>query len=74
LPRTGSFARMQELGAVPIGDERVTFRVWAPEARSLVVRTGGRDEPPARAADGTWPAAVAAKPGDEHVFVVDREA
>ena len=65
---------MQELGAVPIGDERVTFRVWAPEARSLVVRTGGRDEPLERADDGTWSADVAAKPGDEYVFVVDGEA
>jgi maltooligosyltrehalose trehalohydrolase len=33
------------LGAVPIGDGETEFRVWAPRAGAVAVRSGGRDWP-----------------------------
>src|SRR4051812_12680759 len=65
---------MQTLGAIPTGGERVEFRVWAPQAQSLAVRTGGRDEQLERADDGNWSGDVAAKDGDDYRFVVDGDA
>src|SRR5262249_54003224 len=69
--RTGSLARMQTLGAVPVDDERTTFRVWSPNAQRLAVRVGGQDEELSRADDGTWSGDIVAKEGDDYRFVVD---
>ncbi|MFL6067514.1 MAG: alpha-amylase family glycosyl hydrolase [Gaiellaceae bacterium] len=65
---------MQKLGAIPIDDARVEFRVWAPEGQSLAVRIGERDEQLERADDGTWSGDVAAKDGEDYRFVVDGDA
>jgi len=45
---------MQTLGAIPVDDETVEFRVWAPRAASVMVRTRGDEHPLTRADDGTW--------------------
>jgi maltooligosyltrehalose trehalohydrolase len=65
---------MQKLGAVPIDDERTTFRVWAPDALEVAVRVGGEDRPLSREDDGTWSGDIAAADGDDYLFVVDAEA
>jgi maltooligosyltrehalose trehalohydrolase len=62
---------MQTLGAIPIDEERVEFRVWAPGAQAVSVRVRGGDEPLSREDDGTWSGDVAARPGDDYLFVVD---
>ncbi len=65
---------MQTLGAIPLDDERTTFRTWAPNAHSLAVRVGDEDEPLAPDDDGTWSGEIAAKHGDDYRFVVDGNA
>jgi maltooligosyltrehalose trehalohydrolase len=65
---------MQKLGAIPIDDERVEFRVWAPDAQAVAVRVNGQDEPLERPGDGTWSRDVAARAGDDYLFAVDGDA
>jgi maltooligosyltrehalose trehalohydrolase len=65
---------MQALGAIPIDEERVEFRVWAPTAPAVSVRVRGRDEPLSREDDGTWSGDVAARAGDDYLFVLDGAA
>ena len=62
---------MQKLGAIPVGSDRVAFRVWAPRAASVAVRVAGAEHALWRADDGTWSAAVSARAGDDYVFVLD---
>jgi len=62
------------LGAVPEGDGRVTFCVWAPAAETGAVRIDGADHPLEPAGDGFRRATVAAGAGADYWFVVDREA
>jgi maltooligosyltrehalose trehalohydrolase len=60
--------RTQELlGAVPIGDGRTRFRVWAPNARRLSV-LGHELE---RAEDGIWEGELAAPPGTDYRYELD---
>jgi len=65
---------VQALGAIPIDDERVEFRVWAPNAQALAVRANGRDEALSRDGDGTWSGEVAGRDRDDYLFVVDGDA
>ena len=66
---------MQKLGAIPIDDERVEFRVWAPNARSLAVRVGGRRRAARRATTtGPGPGTSPREHGDDYRFVVDGDA
>ena len=62
---------MLTLGAVPLDDEVVEFRVWAPDAESVEVRVDTVEHALERADDGTWSRVVSARAGDEYVFVVD---
>jgi maltooligosyltrehalose trehalohydrolase len=59
------------LGAVPLADGRVGFRVWAPSASGVVVRVHGRAYALAEAGDGVWAAEVPADAGDDYLFVLD---
>src|ERR687889_643148 len=61
---------MPPLGAVPHDDGTVAFRVWAPSAETLVLRTGGRDHELVPGEDGVFEATVEARPGDDYVYVV----
>lgn len=63
------------MGAIP-GENGVTFRVWAPNARGVAV-TGSfndwseTDHPLAAEGDGYWAVNVAAaKPGDEYKYLI----
>ena len=62
---------MQSLGAIPVDAGITEFRVWAPEARSVVVRLGAGDLDLERADDGTWSAQLPASPGDDYRYVLD---
>jgi maltooligosyltrehalose trehalohydrolase len=62
---------VQSLGAIPVDAGTTEFRVWAPEARSVVVRLGPGDVDLERADDGTWSGGLPASPGDDYRFVLD---
>ena len=62
------------LGAVPLGDGRVAFRVWAPSAERVSVRVRGSDHELDDTGDGFFAAEADAGPGDDYVFVVDGDA
>ena len=64
---------MDALGAVPIDDRLVAFRVWAPNASSVAVRLHGEDQELAPAGDGVWEGELAAWVGDDYLYVLDRE-
>ena len=60
------------LGAVPLGDGLVGFRVWAPRARAVAVRLHGEVHALAEAEDGVFAGELPAQPGDDYLFVLDR--
>ena len=60
-------------GAVPLGDGRVSFRVWAPSAASVAVELNGSDLPLERGAGGVWHGELEAEPGDDYRYVLDGE-
>jgi len=62
----------RSLGATPLDDGLVEFRVWAPHARRVAVRVGGRmHELADETAQGVFEAEVPADPGDDYVYVLD---
>jgi 1,4-alpha-glucan branching enzyme len=62
---TVTFTAKRRLGATPSGAAATEFTVWAPKARSLAVRVGGRDHALAEAGDGLWSGEAPAAPGDD---------
>jgi maltooligosyltrehalose trehalohydrolase len=63
-------------GGAPLGPRLVeggaSFRVWAPNVRSLAVRLGGRTVPLEPGERGVWRGTVeGAKAGDDYVLVLD---
>jgi maltooligosyltrehalose trehalohydrolase len=62
---------MPRLGAIPVDDRTVEFRVWAPGAHSVAVRTRSTKRPLGEEDDGTWSTHAAARDGDDYVFVLD---
>jgi maltooligosyltrehalose trehalohydrolase len=63
---------MPALGASPHGDGTTTFRVWAPNAGSVAVRTAGADEfRLARGDDYIFEGCAPAAPGDDYEFVLN---
>jgi maltooligosyltrehalose trehalohydrolase len=61
----------RRLGAFPLGNGRAEFRVWAPAARKIRLRVGGREHALGDAGFGTYEAVVEAQPGEDYVYVVD---
>jgi len=63
------------LGAFPLAGGGVEFRVWAPRASALALRTGGRDHELTAIGHGVYerhlPDAAA---GDDYVYLVDGQA
>jgi maltooligosyltrehalose trehalohydrolase len=66
------FPGERQLGAVPVAPGRTAFTVWAPNARSVAVRTGGSDHALEREGELST-RTVAAAPGDDYLLVVDGE-
>jgi maltooligosyltrehalose trehalohydrolase len=60
-----------QLGAVPLDDGSVAFRVWAPNANTVAVRIEGGDHELAAGEDGVFECEVAAAPGTDYVYVID---
>jgi maltooligosyltrehalose trehalohydrolase len=58
-------------GALPLGDDAVRFRVWAPDAASVGVGVGGRLHDLVPAGGGYFEAELEAGRGDDYVFVLD---
>jgi maltooligosyltrehalose trehalohydrolase len=64
-------------GALPLGDGRCEFRVWAPNASSVTVRLGQAAVPGtclAPSGDGVHDGVVQASPGQDYVFVLDGDS
>ena len=61
----------RRLGATPVGEGRVEFRVWALDAGEVRVRTGGREHPLTDAGGGIHEGVVEARGGDDYVYVFD---
>ena len=59
------------LGATPLDDGRVAFRVWAPRAGSLAVRVGGAVQELVDTGEGIHEGDAFAEPGDDYVLVLD---
>jgi maltooligosyltrehalose trehalohydrolase len=62
------------LGAWPVSDDEVAFRVWAPRADSVALAIGRSREGPIALADagfGVYEAVAPARAGDDYRFVVD---
>jgi maltooligosyltrehalose trehalohydrolase len=64
---------VQRFGAIPAGDGRVEFRVWAPNASTVSVRTGSETRL-TPSANGIHEGLVEAAAGDDYVYVLDGEA
>jgi len=61
----------RRLGARPLDDAVTAFRVWAPHARSIMVRVAGLEFELAHAGFAVYEAVVPARAGDDYWFVVD---
>jgi maltooligosyltrehalose trehalohydrolase len=64
---------VRDFGAVPLGDGTTRFRVWAPNARRVAVRLRG-DHDLESAGDGVWEGTLAARAGDDYLYVLDGQA
>ena len=65
---------MPTLGAIPVDEERVEFRVWAPAATRVGVRVRGADHPLEAVGAGVHAGVIEATEGDHYLFVLDGDA
>jgi maltooligosyltrehalose trehalohydrolase len=61
---------MDRFGALPAGDGQVRFRVWAPNATAVCVRLREADRGLIPVGDGVFERTLAARPGDDYLFVL----
>jgi maltooligosyltrehalose trehalohydrolase len=59
------------LGAAPLEEGGVEFRVWAPAASSVAVRVGGEDHELEPAGEGVFAGDVSCQAGDDYLYVLD---
>src|SRR6478609_3056518 len=59
------------MGAIPLGDGRARFRVWAPTPEDVRLRVGGREHALQPLGMGAYEAIVEAQPGEDYVYVID---
>jgi maltooligosyltrehalose trehalohydrolase len=71
LPGEANDPWRRPLGAVPVGEGTVEFRVWAPSAASVDVRLRGDDGALEPAGDGVFAGRLQAAPGDDYLYVLD---
>ena len=62
---------LSPLGAIPVNQSQVEFRVWAPSADNVAVRLAGLDQPLQPVGDGVHEGVVDARTGDDYLFVLD---
>ena len=65
------FPFQRRLGAFPLRGSRTEFRVWAPNADAIQLRTGGSDHALEPAGFGIYETILDAVAGDDYEFVVD---
>ena len=65
---------MPTLGAVPHGEGRTAFRVWAPDAGSVAIELAGGTHDLRRGDDGVWEGELGAGHGDDYMLLVDGSA
>jgi maltooligosyltrehalose trehalohydrolase len=63
----------QPLGARPLDDGRVEFRVWAPHAERIALLMGYDEIPLDDAGFGVYEVVAPARAGDDYLFVVEDE-
>jgi maltooligosyltrehalose trehalohydrolase len=68
---TRTLARGTELGAVPVEDGRTRFRVWAPNARAVALRSEGSEHPLERGEEEVWEADLDVVAGEDYLHVLD---
>src|SRR5436190_1626783 len=68
---TAAPAGFPVLGALPVGERRTAFRVWAPAADAVAVAIGGQQHDLAHAGDGIFVAELAVQIGADYEFVLD---
>jgi maltooligosyltrehalose trehalohydrolase len=66
-----SYPWERPLGATPLDDGVVEFRVWALDRDDVRVRLGDREHALAHAGHGVHEGRVPARPGDDYVYVLD---
>jgi maltooligosyltrehalose trehalohydrolase len=59
------------LGALPIGDGRTVFRVWAPRAETIALRIRGEDLPLEEVGHGVHELEADAEHGENYLYVVN---
>jgi maltooligosyltrehalose trehalohydrolase len=63
---------LRPFGAVPVSDGRTRFRVWAPNAARVAVRSVGGDHALEPTSDGgVWEAELEVRTGADYLFVLD---
>ena len=67
-------AAVPTFGAIPVDEERVEFRVWAPAATRVGVRVRGADHPLEAVGAGVHAGVIEATEGDHYLFVLDGDA
>ncbi len=61
----------RRLGATPLDDDAVEFRVWAPDAEHVRVRVGADEHALTHAGDGIHEGRVDALGGEDYVYLLD---
>ena len=64
---------MKALGAVPVGEGLVEFRVWAPAVRTVSVSLEGETPGLGAVGEGEFEGVLPARAGDTYVYVLDGE-
>src|SRR5579871_6238014 len=72
-PSMSMTTTLPPLGALPNRDGTTTFRVWAPAIESVAVATRGIRTELHAVGGGIHEGTVPAAPGDEYLFVLDRD-
>lgn len=68
---TAEYPWERPLGARPVDDDRVEFRVWAPRAEELALRLRGQELPLLEAGHGVYEVVAPARAGDDYLFLLD---
>jgi maltooligosyltrehalose trehalohydrolase len=71
---SGTYPSERPLGARPLDDARVEFRVWAPRPDRVSVRVGDIEHPMEDVGDDLYEVVAPARAGDDYLFLLDGHA
>src|SRR4051812_17880214 len=69
---TGETDPARLFGAIPVVNGRTRFRVWAPSAGAVALRSGGAEHA-LQEEDGVWTAELDLPTGSDYLYVLDGE-